>query len=418
MRSLLLATILLVAGVPVPCITSDAADDHKNPAGPARALDSDADLDAEVTKLKEASKARMKKLEDDFGPRFAGAKTVAERDKITREAQAALVDNQKIERDAIDGLMQHLRHSAATPAALRGILYAVWSGNVSVREEAGMLLHQHYLACPEVLQMAEHPQGLAAAEWIEPIIRDLLSKNTTPADHRTRLRYALATHLIGRAGLATWFASFPEQTASEYGAERMERLVSVDVQKLEAEALKLFEEVIADRPKDELAPGFSIAASARSAAYELRNLGIGMRAPEIIGEDLDGSPMRLSDYQGHVVILTFWANRCSSCLEFADHEQKLVERLAGRPFTPVGVNIDENREGAKRVAEERKFTWRSFWSGKKGWLADIPSTWNVHSIPTVYVIDHTGVIRAKNIRGPNLDPLIEQLVAKAEAAKK
>ncbi len=35
---------------------------------------------------------------------------------------------------------------------------------------------------------------------------------------------------------------------------------------------------------------------------------IGEAAPEITGEDLEGVPMRLSDYRGKVVVLDFWGN--------------------------------------------------------------------------------------------------------------
>jgi hypothetical protein len=31
-------------------------------------------------------------------------------------------------------------------------------------------------------------------------------------------------------------------------------------------------------------------------------------APEIVGEDIEGNPLRLSDYRGKVVALDFWAN--------------------------------------------------------------------------------------------------------------
>jgi hypothetical protein len=34
----------------------------------------------------------------------------------------------------------------------------------------------------------------------------------------------------------------------------------------------------------------------------------GKRAPEIRGEDLDGKPLKLSDYRGKVVVLDFWGN--------------------------------------------------------------------------------------------------------------
>jgi hypothetical protein len=37
-------------------------------------------------------------------------------------------------------------------------------------------------------------------------------------------------------------------------------------------------------------------------------LAIGKAAPEITGEDIDGKPLKLSDYKGKVVVLDFWGN--------------------------------------------------------------------------------------------------------------
>ncbi len=42
--------------------------------------------------------------------------------------------------------------------------------------------------------------------------------------------------------------------------------------------------------------------------YELRNLQIGMTAPDIEGEDVDGVQFKLSDYRGEVVVLDFWGD--------------------------------------------------------------------------------------------------------------
>jgi hypothetical protein len=47
---------------------------------------------------------------------------------------------------------------------------------------------------------------------------------------------------------------------------------------------------------------------ANDALYELKNLAIGMKAPDIEGEDLDGKKFKLSDYRGKVVVLDFWGN--------------------------------------------------------------------------------------------------------------
>ena len=48
---------------------------------------------------------------------------------------------------------------------------------------------------------------------------------------------------------------------------------------------------------------------------------------------------------------------------------------------------------------EENITWRSFWNGPDGTGGPISKAWNVRGWPTIYVIDHKGVIRAKNVRG-------------------
>jgi len=37
-------------------------------------------------------------------------------------------------------------------------------------------------------------------------------------------------------------------------------------------------------------------------------LAVGTEAPDIVGEDTDGKPMKLSDYRGKVVVLDFWGH--------------------------------------------------------------------------------------------------------------
>ena len=51
-----------------------------------------------------------------------------------------------------------------------------------------------------------------------------------------------------------------------------------------------------------------LAKSAAGDLFELRHLQVGMTAPDIEGVDLDGQPMKLSDYRGRVVVLDFWGD--------------------------------------------------------------------------------------------------------------
>jgi len=97
------------------------------------------------------------------------------------------------------------------------------------------------------------------------------------------------------------------------------------------------------------------------------------------------------------------------------HERSLVKKYEGRPFAIIGVNSDRDREKLKQRMKEENITWRSFYAGSTS--GAIPARWNVSAWPTTYVIDHKGVIRAKNARGKQAEEWIEKLVKEAEADK-
>ena len=101
------------------------------------------------------------------------------------------------------------------------------------------------------------------------------------------------------------------------------------------------------------------------------------------------------------------------------HERSLVKRMADekKPFALVGVNSDRDLKDAKAKNEKQEITWRSFWCGAAGTGGAIPKKWNVRGWPTLYLIDHKGIIRHKFLGNPGnekLDELIEGLVKEAE----
>ena len=98
------------------------------------------------------------------------------------------------------------------------------------------------------------------------------------------------------------------------------------------------------------------------------------------------------------------------------HERSLVKKYQDRPFALVGVNSDKDREAMKQTVVENELTWRSFWDGGST-EGPIAKAWNVWAWPTIYVTDHEGIIRYKNVRGADLDAAIEELVKRAEAAQ-
>jgi len=103
------------------------------------------------------------------------------------------------------------------------------------------------------------------------------------------------------------------------------------------------------------------------------------------------------------------------------HERSLVKKMNDKPFALVGVNSDKDLKALKPVLEEEQITWRSFWNGPKGTGGPISEEWNVSGWPTLYVIDHKGVIRHKWVGSPGnevMDKAIEKLVEAAEKEAK
>jgi hypothetical protein len=96
------------------------------------------------------------------------------------------------------------------------------------------------------------------------------------------------------------------------------------------------------------------------------------------------------------------------------HERSLVKRLEGKPFALLGVNSDRSRDELKKVIEKEKITWRSWWDGGST-SGPIATAWGVRGWPTIYVLDHKGVIRFEGVRGKEMDEAVDQLLKELES---
>jgi len=104
------------------------------------------------------------------------------------------------------------------------------------------------------------------------------------------------------------------------------------------------------------------------------------------------------------------------------HERSLVEKWKDKPFVILGVNSDgtDTEEGLKKFRESAKeegVTWRSF--RDEGSTPRISETWRVQGWPTLYYIDHEGVIRHKDVRDEaEMEQALAAMIEAAEAAAK
>jgi peroxiredoxin len=182
-----------------------------------------------------------------------------------------------------------------------------------------------------------------------------------------------------------------------------------------AEATKLLERCQTEY-KDLSVGESTLGEAAKLLAHRVQFLSVGRKAADIKAKDVDGKEFKLSDFRGKVVLLDFFADWCPHCAHMYPHERKLVVDYASRPFAIVGVSAD-SKDTLRQLVQDKKVTWPCWWDGPQGGTAQ---QWQVDSYPTLYLLDHDGVIR-KIISGrPEeavLNKVIRELVAKAEAGK-
>ena len=106
--------------------------------------------------------------------------------------------------------------------------------------------------------------------------------------------------------------------------------------------------------------------------------------------DLSGGPVRLSEYRGKVVLVTYWTTTCGQCASEMPWFNEFQRRYRERGFAVVGVSVDEG--GAGRVAPfvtSRPFEYQVVLGEHSNGFAK--------SVPTTYIVDRDGRIAARHV---------------------
>jgi thiol-disulfide isomerase/thioredoxin len=137
-----------------------------------------------------------------------------------------------------------------------------------------------------------------------------------------------------------------------------------------------------------------------TSAAGAQGAGPGAGAPEINYKTLDGKRVRLSDFRGRPVVVTFWATWCPPCQEEFPALIAAQKRYGGEGLEVLAVNqLDQERQGerdVRRFVAEFAVTFPVVLD-RQGRSQQRP--WQVLAFPTTVFIDSAGVIRRRS-QGP------------------
>jgi peroxiredoxin len=112
-------------------------------------------------------------------------------------------------------------------------------------------------------------------------------------------------------------------------------------------------------------------------------------------KDSDGKMWRLSDLQGKVVFINFWATWCVTCKAEMAHKAKLNSMMQGKPFQMLGILFRDDPGNLPGYLKKIKVTAPTLIDPDNS----MAKLYGITGVPETFVLDKEGILRER-IVGP------------------
>jgi peroxiredoxin len=136
---------------------------------------------------------------------------------------------------------------------------------------------------------------------------------------------------------------------------------------------------------------------------------IGTIAPDFSAPNPDGKVVSLKESKGKVTIIDFWASWCKPCRQENPNMVALYKEFHPKGLNIVSISLDEKAEEWKKAIANDKLTWTNI-SNLKDFEDPIAVQYAIKLIPSTIIIDASGKVIAKDLRGAELKAKIASLL--------
>ncbi|MBO4316006.1 MAG: AhpC/TSA family protein [Prevotella sp.] len=137
---------------------------------------------------------------------------------------------------------------------------------------------------------------------------------------------------------------------------------------------------------------------------------VGQQFIDIEENDPEGNPHKLSEYvgKGNYVLIDFWASWCGPCMAEMPNVKANYDKYHDKGFNVVGLSFDRNKDNWVKAIKDKKLNWVHL-SDLQYWNTIAAKTYNINSIPSSLLVDPTGKVIARDLRGDKLGAKLAEI---------